>query len=44
MRSRTPGDDRATLAEWVGALANLVDPLVQALGEYVMRAEKPTTF
>ncbi len=32
--------DRATLAEWVGAVTNLVDPLVAKLGEYVMGADK----
>jgi transposase len=32
--------DRATLADWVGALTSLVEPLVAALGEYVMSAEK----
>ncbi len=32
--------DRSTLAEWVGALSTLVAPLVAALGEYVMSAQK----
>jgi transposase len=32
--------DRATLAEWVGGAARLLDPLVGALGCYVLAAEK----
>jgi transposase len=32
--------DRATLAEWVGAVFTLVDPLLGALSDYVMGAEK----
>jgi transposase len=32
--------ERTTLAEWVGALASLVDPLLEALGRYVMSAQK----
>lgn len=32
--------DRATLADWVGALSSLVEPLVAALGRYVMSAAK----
>jgi len=32
--------DRATLAEWVGAVSALVDPLIGALGKYVMGAQK----
>jgi len=32
--------DRATLADWVGALSSLVEPLLAALGEYVMSAAK----
>lgn len=32
--------ERTTLAEWVGVLASLVDPLLEALGRYVMSAQK----
>jgi transposase len=32
--------DRATLAEWVGTLSALVDPLINALATYVMSAYK----
>jgi len=32
--------DRATLAEWVGSIFTLVDPLLGALTDYVMSAEK----
>jgi transposase len=32
--------DRATLAEWVGGVARLVAPLVDALGRYVLAADK----
>jgi len=32
--------DRATLAEWVGSISTLVDPLLSALSDYVMSAEK----
>ena len=32
--------ERATLASWVGHVAQLVDPLVAALGQYVLSAEK----
>ncbi len=32
--------DRATMAEWVGLLAQLIEPLVEALGDYVMVADK----
>ena len=32
--------DRSTLAEWVGSLSALVDPLVGALADYVMGADK----
>jgi len=32
--------DRATLAEWVGSVCALVDPLLGALCDYVMDAEK----
>lgn len=32
--------ERTTLAEWVGALASLVDPLLESLGRYVMSAQK----
>jgi transposase len=32
--------DRATLAEWVGSVSTLVAPLIDALGEYVMGAQK----
>ena len=32
--------DRATMAEWVGLLAQLVEPLLEALGDYVMAPEK----
>jgi transposase len=32
--------DRATLAEWVGSVFSLVDPLLGALTDYVMSAEK----
>jgi transposase len=32
--------DRATLADWVGKMAALVSPLVEAVGQHVMAAEK----
>lgn len=32
--------DRSTLADWVGGAAALLSPLVEALGRYVMTAEK----
>jgi transposase len=32
--------DRGLLAEWVGAAARLLDPLVDVLGRYVLAAEK----
>jgi transposase len=32
--------DRATLAEWVGSICTLVDPLLGALSDYVMGAQK----
>lgn len=32
--------ERATMAEWVGASQALLSPLVEALGKYVLRAEK----
>ena len=32
--------DRSTLAEWVGAASALLQPLVEALGAYVLAAEK----
>ena len=32
--------DRATLAEWVGSASALVDPLLGALGKYVLGADK----
>jgi transposase len=32
--------DRSTLAEWVGGASALMQPLVEALGEYVLAAEK----
>jgi transposase len=32
--------DRTTLAEWVGSLSTLVDPLLGALADYVMGAQK----
>ena len=32
--------DRATLAEWVGGVSRLVAPLVDALGRYVLAADK----
>jgi transposase len=32
--------DRSTLAEWVGGASALMQPLVDALGEYVLGAEK----
>lgn len=32
--------DRATLADWVGAASELMEPLTEALRQYVMRAEK----
>jgi transposase len=32
--------DRGTLAEWVGAVSALVDPLIGALSKYVMGAQK----
>ena len=35
--------DRATLADWVGAAARLMEPLVDALGRYVLAAEKVHT-
>jgi len=35
--------DRATLADWVGAAARLLDPLVAGIGRYVLAAEKVHT-
>jgi transposase len=35
--------DRATLADWVGAAARLLDPLVEVIGHYVLAAEKVHT-
>ncbi len=35
--------DRATLADWVGAAARLLEPLVDAVGRYVLAAEKVHT-
>lgn len=32
--------DRATLANWVGSAASLVEPLVEAIGRHVLRGEK----
>jgi transposase len=32
--------DRATLAEWVGTLSTLVEPLINAVARYVMSAQK----
>ena len=32
--------DRSTLAEWVGTLSHLIAPLTEALGNYVMSANK----
>jgi transposase len=32
--------ERAVLAEWVGAASALIDPLLQALADYVMSADK----
>ena len=32
--------DRSTLADWVGSTSALLDPLVRALGKYVLAAEK----
>jgi transposase len=32
--------DRATLAEWMGSICTLVDPLLGALSDYVMSAQK----
>lgn len=32
--------ERTTLAEWVGSLSTLVDPLIAALADYVMGAQK----
>jgi transposase len=32
--------ERSTMADWVGQSFNLVDPLIEALGRYVMGAEK----
>ena len=32
--------DRSTLADWVGSASALLNPLVQALGKYVLAAEK----
>ncbi len=32
--------DRSTLADWVGGAASLLEPLVDALGKYVLAAEK----
>ena len=32
--------DRATMAEWVGSITTLVDPLLGALSDYVMSAQK----
>ena len=35
--------DRATLADWVGAAARLLEPLVAGVGRYVLAAEKVHT-
>ena len=35
--------DRATLADWVGAAARLLEPLVASIGRYVLAAEKVHT-
>jgi len=35
--------ERATLTGWVGSAAQLVDPLVDAIGRYVLQAEKVHT-
>jgi transposase len=35
--------DRATLADWVGAAARLLAPLVEVIGRYVLAAEKVHT-
>ena len=35
--------DRATLADWVGAAARLLEPLVARIGRYVLAAEKVHT-
>jgi transposase len=35
--------DRATLADWVGAAARLLAPLVEGIGRYVLAAEKVHT-
>jgi len=32
--------DRSTLADWVGATSSLMQPLIQALGAYVLSAQK----
>jgi transposase len=32
--------DRSTMAEWVGGCARLLDPLTEALGRYVLAAQK----
>src|SRR5205807_8025164 len=32
--------DRSTLAEWVGAASALMQPLIEALGGYLLAAEK----
>ena len=32
--------DRSTMAEWVGSISRLVEPLVDALGDYVLSAQK----
>src|SRR5208282_133285 len=32
--------DRSTLADWVGAASNLLDPLVSAIGRYVLQGAK----
>lgn len=35
--------DRSTLTDWVGAAAHLLSPLAQAIGRYVLRADKVHT-
>lgn len=35
--------DRSTLTDWVGAAAQLLSPLAQAIGRYVLRADKVHT-
>ncbi len=32
--------DRSTLADWVGSASNLLEPLVSAIGRYVLQADK----